>query len=250
MMSLLLSSFIIVALLMLLTWVIYLYTNNPGIIDVVWSISIMTVGLIALSSTPISIANCIIAGLLILWGLRLSLYLLLTRILPGHIDKRYTELSRGWKMKRSLGFLVNYQFQGMLAWIIACPFWWLRDVQQLSVWLVLGCCLVIIGIIGEVVADRQLQRFKRSNKGKVCNVGLWRYSRHPNYFFEWVVWVGFAVSCLSVGWGIIAFVSPLLLLCLMLFVTGPMTEAQSLKSRGDAFKRYQEHTSMFFPWSL
>jgi steroid 5-alpha reductase family enzyme len=106
--------------------------------------------------------------------------------------------------------------------------------------------------VGEVIADSQLEGFKGApgNRGKVCEVGLWAYSRHPNYFFEWLMWVGYAlVALFSHPWGWVAFLSPLLMLWLVTKVTGiPPTEAQSLRSRGDAFRDYQRRVSPFVPW--
>jgi steroid 5-alpha reductase family enzyme len=101
------------------------------------------------------------------------------------------------------------------------------------------------------VADHQLNAFKRRHAGerRVCNVGLWRYSRHPNYFFEWLIWVAyFLFACASpLGW--IAVISPAIILYLLLRVTGiPLTEEQSIRSRGEAYRAYQRTTSAFVPW--
>jgi steroid 5-alpha reductase family enzyme len=96
-----------------------------------------------------------------------------------------------------------------------------------------------------------LHRFKANpaNRGRTCQAGLWRYSRHPNYFFEWVVWVGFFVFALGSPWGWTAVASPIVMLYILLFVTGvPAAEAASLRSRGDEFRAYQHTTSTFVPW--
>ena len=120
-------------------------------------------------------------------------------------------------------------------------------------WLeLLGAAIWVAGILGESIADRQLARFKAdpANKGRVCDVGLWRYSRHPNYFFEWTIWVAYAVFCLaSPPWGYVGLAMPALMLHFLLNVTGiKATEEQALKSRGDAYRRYQQTTSAFVPW--
>ena len=110
--------------------------------------------------------------------------------------------------------------------------------------------LFIFALIGETIADEQLQSFKRepANKGKTCDTGLWYYSRHPNYFFEWLVWVGLFIYALGSPNGWIAFVSPLLMFYLMMYVSGvPLAEEQALLSRGQAYKDYQQTTSVFFP---
>jgi steroid 5-alpha reductase family enzyme len=114
-----------------------------------------------------------------------------------------------------------------------------------------GAVLWLIAISGEAVADAQLAAFKRNSahKGRVCDVGLWRYSRHPNYFFEWLIWVSFFVFALASPWGWVAILGPASILYLLLRVTGiPMTEEQSIRSRGDAYRRYQQTTSAFVPW--
>jgi steroid 5-alpha reductase family enzyme len=108
----------------------------------------------------------------------------------------------------------------------------------------------LVAIAGESLADAQLAAFKRrAAKGQVCDAGLWRYSRHPNYFFEWLVWVAYFLFALGSPHGWLAFVGPASILFLLLRVTGiPLTEEQSLRSKGDAYRRYQRTTSAFVPW--
>jgi steroid 5-alpha reductase family enzyme len=106
-------------------------------------------------------------------------------------------------------------------------------------------------MLGLAVADLQLARFKadRCNQGTSCRSGLWRYSRHPNYFFEWVHWWAYAPLAMGVSFWWVALAVPMLLLYFILFVTGiPPTEAQSLASRGEDYRRYQHTTSRFVPW--
>jgi steroid 5-alpha reductase family enzyme len=114
-----------------------------------------------------------------------------------------------------------------------------------------GAALWLVALAGEALADRQLAAFKRQaeNRGRVCAVGLWRYSRHPNYFFEWLVWVAFLVVALASPWGWVAAIGPASILYLLLRVTGiPLTEEQALRSKGDAYRDYQRTTSAFIPW--
>ncbi len=116
---------------------------------------------------------------------------------------------------------------------------------------VVGLLIFIASVTGEAIADAQLRRFKSSslNRGKVCQVGLWRYSRHPNYFFEWMIWCGIALMAVQAPMGLFALGCPILMLLLLLFVTGVApSEAQSLKSRGEAYRTYQRTTSKFVPW--
>ena len=108
-----------------------------------------------------------------------------------------------------------------------------------------------MAVLGETIADRQLARFRADpeNRGKTCNQGLWRYSRHPNYFFEWIHW--FAYIFLAVGsphWWL-ALLGPLVMAVFLLKITGiPYTELQSLKSKGESYREYQRTTSAFIPW--
>jgi steroid 5-alpha reductase family enzyme len=114
-----------------------------------------------------------------------------------------------------------------------------------------GIALWLVAVIGESIADAQLAAFKRdpANRGHVCQRGLWNYSRHPNYFFEWFVWVAWAVYALASPFGWLAMICPVLMLVFLLRVTGIVaTEAQALRSRGEEYVRYQQSTSAFVPW--
>jgi steroid 5-alpha reductase family enzyme len=109
----------------------------------------------------------------------------------------------------------------------------------------------LAGLIGESAADWQLARFKATpgHAGRICQAGVWNYSRHPNYFFEWLVWCGFALVALAAPWGWLGLLSPALMLYTLLRVTGiPATEAAALARRGDAYREYQRTTSAFVPW--
>jgi steroid 5-alpha reductase family enzyme len=109
----------------------------------------------------------------------------------------------------------------------------------------------IISVGGEWLADRQLARFRQdpSNKGKVCRQGLWRYSRHPNYFFEWVHWWAYVLIGIGGPWGWLTLFGPAVMLVFLLKITGvPPTEKRALQSRGEAYREYQRTTSVFFPW--
>jgi len=106
------------------------------------------------------------------------------------------------------------------------------------------------GLIGESISDHQLNSFKKDpkNKGKLCDQGLWGYSRHPNFFFEWTMWVAYFVFALGSLHGWVAIITPACMLFLLLKVTGiPIIEKESLKRRGEVYRRYQKTTSMFIP---
>jgi steroid 5-alpha reductase family enzyme len=116
---------------------------------------------------------------------------------------------------------------------------------------VAGVLLWLVAIGGESIADMQLALFKShpAAKGRVCDIGLWKYSRHPNYFFEWLVWIAYFVFALGSPWSWVGLASPLLMLYFLTCVTGiPPAEARSLATRGDAYRAYQRRTSPFIPW--
>ena len=115
-----------------------------------------------------------------------------------------------------------------------------------------GAAVSAGAVLGETVADAQLARWKRdpANRGKVCDTGLWSWSRHPNYFFEWCVWLGYAIHGLAFWpYGLIAIVPQAIIFASIWFVTGiSPTETQALRSKGDAYRAYQARVSKFFPW--
>lgn len=235
---------------MILVWVIAKKINNPSVIDVAWPIGLMLSGLIYLFSQGINLRLLIISVILIVWGARLASYLYLSRIKKGIVDKRYLMLSQDWKISQSLDYFLNFELQGLFIFIMSIVFMFAASQSRTSLnWIdFIGIALCLIGIIGESISDMQLQTFKKNNTGKVCNLGFWNYSRHPNYFFDWITWCGFACFALQSSYGWIGLISPLLLFLLMTKVTGPMTEQGSIDSRGELYLQYQRTTSMFFPW--
>jgi len=243
------SVIIYLLLQMCFVWGVYRLLKNPSVVDASWSIGLMMSGLIYLWSDPTTPRKLVVSGLLILWALRLSGYIWYTRIRHGHVDKRYTELSNNWKINKSLGFFLNFQLQGLLIFIISLVFYWICNSNQTSLNF-FDCAaifVVIFGVIGESVADLELYRFKSSHKGEVCNIGLWNYSRHPNYFFDWLTWVGFALLAIQSNMGFLGIIAPLVMYFIFTQMTGPLTERGSVQSRGQKYIDYQKQTSMFFP---
>ncbi|KTC73807.1 hypothetical protein Lbir_1069 [Legionella birminghamensis] len=231
-------------------WGLYRLLKNPSVVDVSWSIGLMISGLIHLGFAPLSYRTLLISSLLTLWALRLAAYLWYTRIRKGHVDKRYVELSTHWEISPSLGFFINFQLQGLLILIISSVFFLISKSGLTHITAIdsLASCIIVAGIIGETLADLQLQAFKMHHKGEVCNKGLWNYSRHPNYFFDWLSWMGFALFAIQSTMGYAALLSPLMLYLIFTRMTGPLTERGSVKSRGQKYLEYQQQTSMFFPW--
>jgi steroid 5-alpha reductase family enzyme len=168
-------------------------------------------------------------------------------------DSRYRELRRRWREKgrEQQTFAIFYQAQALLAAILSVPALLASFNESGSLVAVqwVGLALWVVAATLEWTADRQLARFKASGSEGVMDRGLWRYSRHPNYFFQTLTWVAYALIAVAAPYGWIAFLAPALILYLVLFVTGvPPAEESSLRSRGDAYRRYQERTSVFVPW--
>jgi steroid 5-alpha reductase family enzyme len=235
---------------MCIVWLIYRALNNPAVVDVSWAIGLTVCGLIYLFPWHQSSIALLTVMILLAWGLRLAGYLWYTRIRIGLVDKRYLTLSENWKIAKSLGFFLNFQLQAIFIVILSLPFYFIgRSLSAFSGGTLLFLGISLMGIIGESIADRQLQNFKKQSPGQVCNVGLWRYSRHPNYFFEWLVWLGFAgVAVWQGGASWLALLSPLLLYLLMTRITAPLTEQGSLQSKGARYQAYQAKTALFFLW--
>jgi len=226
--------------------------RNAGIVDVLWGFSFGTIAIFfALSGDGHETRRIALAIAAALWSGRLGLYLLI-RCKSYHPaeDKRYAELREKWGDKANLYMFGMFHWQGALIMIFcpifAVPTWNSNAVITLVEWV--GLAIVAVAIIGESLADWQLARFKKQNSKKVCQTGLWKYSRHPNYFFQWFAWVGFFFFAIgSGGWWTVY--CPFLMLFLLVRVFGiPANEEQNLKSKGEAYRDYQQTTSSFIPW--
>ncbi len=244
----------IVAGMMFLLWLIHFPLRNAAIVDVGWAFGIGLLAMIyAVHATGYWRRTLILVGMAVLWSLRLGLYLLFTRVTGQPEEGRYVEIRRKWGTNIGLKFLGFFEFQALLCGVLSLPFLVaMHDPTKGSPGVEdLGATIWLIAFFGEMFADAQLARFKKNpkNKGRVCDVGLWRYSRHPNYFFEWLIWVSFAILALPAQYGYLGLVSPALILYFLLRVTGiPATEEQAVRSKGDAYRKYQQSTSVFIPW--
>ena len=153
----------------------------------------------------------------------------------------------------SLDFFWFFQAQALAAVVFSTPalIAAVNREPRIASLEIVALLLWAVALTGEALADRQLERFKAraSSRGRTCREGLWRYSRHPNYFFEWLIWVAYALFALASPGGALALTAPALMLYLLFRVTGiPATEAQAIRSKGDDYRRYQATTSVFVPW--
>jgi steroid 5-alpha reductase family enzyme len=233
-------------------WFIYLWKRNPAVVDLGWAIGLTLMGLAHnLFSDTLSIGMLLISLLVLFWGLRLGGYLFWTRLRLGKRDARYESLHRHSNIPAPLYFLIHYLIQACFQAAVGFVFVFTAQSTTFdSIWPKIGFLLWCAGYGGSIAADAQLHRFRTSpdNRGKVCQVGLWNYSRHPNYFFEILLWSGFALIGIPARLGWLGLISPITLLLTMSLITGPISERQSLKSKPDAYRQYQKITSMIIPW--
>ncbi len=253
--QLVLCSLVTCCSIMVAAWFWARSIRNAGVVDIFWSYNFSIIAIILLVLAPgYEIRKLIICTMVVIAGLRLGTHLAI-RIL-SHIKEeegRYKQLRKEWAPHAERKFLFFYQFQAISNVLLALPFFiiCMNENIVLSPFEYTGIALWAVSVCGETLADFQLAAFKKkaSNKGKVCDTGLWYYSRHPNYFFEWLIWVSYFIFALGSPLGYLAILSPAIILYLLLKVTGiPATEEQSLRSRGDEFRKYQRSTSVFIPW--
>lgn len=250
-----LISWAVVALLMLLIWTWGTRIRNYGVVDIFWAFNFAIIaGIIWLLADGNHARKLMVCGLVLLWSLRLGIYLLVR--VGSHLDVeegRYKQLREEWKANLHLKFFVFFQMQALSNVVLAIPFFIiaLNPDPQVHIIEYVGAALWLLCIVGEGLSDWQLKQFKKdpANKGKVCQYGLWNYSRHPNYFFQLMIWVSVLIFAVSSPYGWLALICPLSIGYLIFKVTGiPMTEEQAVRSKGEAYMEYQRTTSVFVPW--
>lgn len=234
-------------------WLLQRRTRDAGVVDAGWAAGIGLLAVVyAVAGDGEPARRALLAVMAGAWSVRLTLYILRDRVLRGPEDGRYQELRRSWGDRFEVRIFLFFQAQAALSVAFSLPVaaamtssrpLGLLDAAAFAVWLV--------AVVGESVADGQLAVHRRdpASNGRTCRRGLWRYSRHPNYFFEWLHWCAYAVAAIGSPWWWVAAVAPLVMLVFILFITGiPPTEARALASRGEDYRRYQRETSAFVPW--
>ncbi len=235
-------------------WVVQRRIRDAGVVDVGWT---WGVGALAVSWAALADGlperRLLVALLAGLWSARLGWHILSDRVLKGDEDGRYARMREDWGEvfdRRMLGF---FQAQGVLAVVFALPALVAATVDRPALGLLdaLAVAVWVVAIGGEWLADRQLARHKAdpANRGRTCRRGLWRTSRHPNYFFEWLHWWSYAILAIGSPWWWVPVAAAVLMLYFVVFLTGiPPTERRALESRGEDYRRYQRETSAFVPW--
>ena len=245
------------AVLMALAWLVQQRTGNSGWVDTIWTFSLGLVGagsaLWPISGAAPNARQWLVAALLALWSLRLGTHIAI-RTAQITDDPRYAAFAKEWgadSPRRMFIFLQNQALGSIpLAFAVFVAAHFPSDALRPQDYF--GALILLAGIAGEAVADAQLRRFRDdpTGKGRVCDIGLWRWSRHPNYFFEWFGWFAYPVIALSPDypWGWAALLGPAFMYWILVYVTGiPPLEDQMLRSRGDRYREYQSRTSRFFP---
>jgi len=248
------------ALIMAGAWLAQRRTGQSGWVDTIWTFAVGAVGA-ALALAPIpaerwpSPRQGLVAALALAWAVRLGLHIM-ARTRKGGDDPRYRALAAEWgedAPRRMFWFL---QIQAACAFLlVASIFAAARNPGAFpGVGDLVGAAVLGAAIAGEAIADSQLRRFARDPgaKGRVCDIGLWSVSRHPNYFFEWLGWIAYPL--IAVGLppdnpvGLIALAGPIFMYWLLVHVSGvPPLEAHMERSRGAAFLAYQQRVNVFFP---
>lgn len=241
-----------------LAWGVQQRTKNSGWVDTIWTFGLGSVAvvlaLVPLGTSQPSWRGWIVAAFFVVWALRLGLHIA-SRTTRISDDPRYAELIRGWGQSAPSQMFWLLQKQALVSIPLAMSAFvaaYSPD-PHLRIQDVLALLVMLTALGGEAVADRQLRRFRAdaSNRGRVCDVGLWRYSRHPNYFFEWLGWIALPLLAIDITgnypWGWLALAAPACMYWLLVHVSGiPPLEAHMLRSREGAYRAYQARTSSFF----
>lgn len=234
-------------------WAFCVKIRNFSPVDAFWAACIGLTSLfflLAETHNPKQITAAILIGA---WSARLSHHLA-KRIKKHHPeeDSRYQKLRELWDKKTNPYFLLLFLGNATLVFLLSLPFYLIaKDPDPtFNALAITGTLVALTGLTGETIADKQMSAFRQQNSDRksICKKGLWKYSRHPNYFFESVTWLGFFLFALGSPWGWTTLHAPAIITFLLLKVTGiPPSEASSLKSKGETYRQYQKTTSPFIP---
>jgi steroid 5-alpha reductase family enzyme len=245
------------SILMMGAWVVQQHTGNSGWVDTIWTFSVGLVGaasaLWPLENSAPNARQWLVAALVSIWSLRLGVHIAV-RTSGISDDPRYAAFAQEWGANAPRRMFLFLQNQGLgsipLVFAIFVAAHFPGDALR---WRDYLAGLVLFGaVVGEALADTQLKQFREipGHRGQVCDIGLWGWSRHPNYFFQWLGWLAYPLIAVSphYAWGWASLLAPAFMYWILVYVTGiPPLEAQMLRSRGERYRDYQSRTSIFFP---
>ena len=248
-----LNSIMIIFIYMNILFVIASIKKNNSIVDIGWGLGFVIVTISMMLLNNMNSINYILNALVILWGLRLS-YHIFKRNIGKEEDFRYANWRREWgKYVVIRSYIQIFILQGIFMFIISMPIILNNTslVDSLTMFDIIGLTIWSIGFIFESVGDYQLKQFisNPSNKGKIMQTGLWKYTRHPNYFGEATIWWGIFILSLHgvFGFNIIGILSPIFITYLLVYVSGiPLLERKYANNK--EFQAYALKTSKFIPW--
>ena len=243
---------------MSMAWVIWRSTRNSGWVDTIWTFSVGAVGLAGALLPPTGAAaldsrRALVAAFAALWASAAWRSHRTTHAWHHRRPALCPAFERLGQRTRRARCSCYCRSRHSLAFHSASPWCLPPQIRNPRCGCRIGsrCLVMAIAILGEATADRQLRRFGAdpANRGKVCDVGLWRWSRHPNYFFEWFGWLAYPLLAIGAWeWGWLALAAPACMYWLLAYVSGiPPLEEHMLATRGDAYRAYQARTSAFFP---
>jgi len=248
------QALLLIIILMSILWIISIIVKNVSIVDFFWGLGfVVTCGFYYSRTDGYELRKFILLVMVTIWGLRLSGYLAWRNFLKGE-DFRYLEFRRKYGENRYwwISFFHTFLLQGVLMWLISAPLLgaqYYAGKASLGILDFIGILLWVIGLIFEAGGDVQLTRFKADpeNRGKVLNKGLWRYTRHPNYFGDSSVWWGYGLICFAAG-SYFPVLGSVLMTALIIKVSGVALLEKSLVEQKPQYKEYIEKTSAFIPW--
>jgi len=245
-------SAVAIAVLMVSTWLLSVILKNASIVDIVWGLGFVITAWVARGVGEGDPARqWLLTILTTIWGLRLAGYLLWRNAGHGE-DFRYKSMRKRWGVRFPIISLVTvFGLQGVLMWIVSLPvqLGQADATPAVGVLAYIGVAVFAFGLFFEVVGDAQLARFKAdsTNAGKVMDQGLWRYTRHPNYFGDACVWWGLALIAAETGSGAWGFIGAIVMTYFLRRVSGVTLLERSLKKRREGYEDYIARTSPFVP---
>ncbi|MGH8506145.1 MAG: DUF1295 domain-containing protein [Stenotrophobium sp.] len=234
-------------------WLLQLRTRNAGLVDAIWA---WTLGLLAViyalgGRAPVN-ARIVLALMGGLWGLRLGVHLW-RRNSGRPEDWRYAKFRKEWGRRANFNMFWLFQFQNVFTLLLSASAYGAaayRTTAPAHACVILALAIWLVSVLGETLADAQMAEFRRNpaNKGRVCREGFWRYSRHPNYFFECLHWLAYLPLALGAPWGWTVLIAPVVMAFLLLKLSGmPLLEAEMMR-RKPGYAEYVRNTSALIPW--